>query len=309
MMFNRPDKTRQMISALRRAKPPRLFLAADGPRRENPEDLRRCADARGVLEEIDWECDVRMLFQDDNLGCKRGPETAITWFFSHVPGGIVLEDDCLPNPAFFPFCAELLERFEEDERVMMIGGYNPLGSWQHTTSSYLFSRTSPTWGWATWRRAWQCYDPDMAAWVSHEARSAVKMRMSSAEYRITRRWFDQVRAGTLDAWDFAWAFAMLKAGGLSIVPVRNMIANIGFGADATHTKNPWSAAARVRTAEVAFPLIHPEVVEPCLDYDGVLFETRFSLGRQVLAVLPQGVVNRIRSVVYTAIEHVRREDF
>jgi len=298
IIYNRPEKTRNMISVLRNAKPTELFVAADGPRQDKPDDVERCADSRLALDEIDWPCVVHRLFQDDNLGCKIGPETAITWFFSHVRAGIILEDDCVPTPDFFPFCAELLDRFNENERVMMISGYNQLGAWSGTTASYGFSRTSPTWGWATWRRAWRHYDPRMTDWTSSESQRAVKGRMPVAEFRMTQRRFDQVHSGELDAWDFAWAFAMLRTGGLSVVPTHNLIRNIGFDHDATHTKNRWSADARVSTAPLSFPLSHPARLEPTSEHEHALFARRFPISRRVMLLLPASFGSCIRAAAY-----------
>jgi len=296
--FNRPTKTRQMISALRDVRPRQLFVAADGPRPDKPDDAKGCAESRRALDEIDWPCTVHRLFQDTNLGCKRGPETAITWFFSQVPAGIILEDDCVPTADFFPYCAELLERFSDNERVMMISGWNALGTWSGTTASYVFSRTAPAWGWATWRRAWQHYDPDMTAWTSSEAQHAVRSRMPAAEFRMTRRRFDQVHSGELDAWDYAWLFAVLRTGGMSAIPAQNTIRNVGFDKEATHTTNPWSPDARIPTARMTFPLSHPVEIKASKQHEDALFRRRFSRSRRVMSMLPYSVELRIREAVH-----------
>jgi hypothetical protein len=309
IIFNRPDKTRRMVSRLREVRPRRLFVAADGPRHGTPSDTAACLAARSVLDEIDWDCDVRTFFQDSNLGCKRGPETAIGWFMSQVPDGIILEDDCLPSADFFPYCAELLERYAADEDVMMISGLNELGAAPDARSSYLFSPTTPTWGWATWRRAWQHYDPAMSDWPSPAARRAVRARMTAAEFRLTRRLFDRVHAGTLDAWDFAWSFAVHRRGGLSVVPARNMISNIGFGQDATHTKNVWSAEARIPVYPLSFPLVHPASVAPSETFEAALLRRRFPPARRVMTLLPPALSDRVRAAVYgLAHRRVRRPD-
>ena len=169
--FNRPEKTRRVFEAVRAAAPRRLYLAADGPRADVPSDADRCERTRRVLDDITWPCEVQRLYQPSNLGCKRGVAAAIDWFLTHEDSGIILEDDCVPTADFFPFCAELLERYRDNPEVMMIGGHNEFGTWDATEASYLFSRTAPIWGWATWRRAWDRYDPAMTSWGEPETRA------------------------------------------------------------------------------------------------------------------------------------------
>src|SRR3954469_24661182 len=166
--FNRPEKTQRVLEAVRAAGPRRLYLAADGPRVAVPSDVGRCERTRSVLDDITWPCQVRRLYRPGNLGCKQGVGTAIDWFLAHEERGIVLEDDCVPVGDFFPFCAELLDRYRDSPDVMMIGGHNQLGTWELSQASYVFSRTAPFWGWATWRRAWARYDPAMTSWADPE---------------------------------------------------------------------------------------------------------------------------------------------
>ncbi|MEU7811073.1 hypothetical protein [Pseudonocardia sp. NPDC049154] len=301
IMFNRPDKVRRMVQLLRVVRPQRLLVAADGPRANVPDDTIRCAEARRAIDDVDWPCDIEVLFQDANLGCKRGPETAISWFFSRVSEGLILEDDCLPSADFFPFCAELLERYRHEEQVMMISGFNAVGSWKGTDKSYVSSRTSPTWGWATWARAWAAYDPAMSAWSTPEGRRAVRRRLPFVEYLLLRRRFDSVVAGDLRAWDFAWAFAMLYRGGLSLVSVRNVVTNVGFGVDATHTWNPWCVEARVPILPIRFPLVHVDRVELSPAFERAAYRTRWPWTRRIMTLLPSRVAERIRALTYAGV--------
>ncbi|MEU7811064.1 hypothetical protein [Pseudonocardia sp. NPDC049154] len=298
VVFNRPDMVRRLIDALREVKPRHIFVAADGPRLRVPDDVQRCADARAAIGDIDWHCEVELQFQEANLGCKKGPETAITWFLTQVPQGIVLEDDCIPAAEFFPFCAELLERYERDDQVMMIGGHNPIVDRLDPGPSYVFSRSSPTWGWATWRRAWRHYDPDLQAWTSPAVRRKLRAEMPAVEFRMARRRFDLVRAGRIDAWDFAWTFAMLSRNGVSVIPAGNMIDNVGFGPAATHTRNPRAPDAGVPLDPVRFPLDHPEARVPSVKFDSALLAHRFPLQRRILTLLPVGLAGRIRAIGY-----------
>jgi hypothetical protein len=298
IVFRRPAMARRLVAALREVRPRLVFVAADGPRSDEPDDPQQCADTRSVIDHIDWPCTVQTLFHGENLGCKVGPETAIDWFLSRVPSGIVLEEDCIPAAEFFRFCTELLERYEEDDRVMMIGGHNPITTWPADRPSYVFSRSSPTWGWATWRRAWRHYDPELRAWDSAEVRRALRTRMAPVEFRMASRRFDMVRAGAIEAWDFGWNLAMLRRDGLSVIPAGNMIDNVGFGPGATHTRNPRSPDAGIPLRPVEFPLTHPGSTVPSAEFEAALLAHRFPVHRRILTRLPVGLAGRIRAVGY-----------
>jgi hypothetical protein len=296
--FNRPEKTQRVFEAIRAAAPRRLYVAADGPRADVPTDRDRCERTRRVLHHVDWPCEVQRLYQTGNLGCKRGVGTAIDWFLANEESGIILEDDCLVTPDFFPFCAELLERYRDAPEVMMIGGHNSLGVWDGSAASYVFSRTAPIWGWATWRRAWARYDPAMTRWSEPEARARVRSRMPLTEYRITSQRFDSVYEGRRDTWDYGWAFAILVSGGVSVMPVRNLVANIGFDSEATHTRRPSPHEAGVPTHRLERPLRHPPSTTPDARFERALFRNRFPLGRRLVAALPQRAQDRFRTAVY-----------
>ncbi len=298
--FNRPEKTRRVFDAVRAAAPKRLYVAADGPRVDVPSDVDRCDRTRHVLEDVTWPCEVQRLYQTENLGCKRGVGAAIDWFLTHEESGVILEDDCMPTLDFFPFCAELLERYRDDPEVMMIGGHNPLGMWDSTEGSYAFSRTAPIWGWATWRRAWSRYDPALTRWTEPKARALVRSRMPFTEYHITRQRFNSVHEGRVDTWDFGWAFAILINRGVSVVPGANLVANIGFDQDATHTRRPSRGESAVPTHPIDWPLRHPPSTTPDSRFERALFENRFPLGRRVVATLPPRARDRVRAAVHRA---------
>ena len=297
--FNRPEKTRRMLEAVRAAAPTRLFIAADGPRPDHPRDVERCELTRQAFAGIDWTCEVSTQLQDRNLGCKLGVGAAIDWFFSEVDAGVIVEDDCVPTIDFFRFCGELLDRYRDAHEVMMIGGHNPVVGWQGR-ASYMFTRTSPIWGWATWRRAWAHYDPTMARWTDPRARAAVRARMPRTEFRITSQRFDQVYYGRRDTWDFAWAFAMLIAGGVSVMPSRNLVENIGFDEEATHTKHRLSNDANVPAQCLPFPLEHPSSTIPDDEFERALFRQRFPLSRRLVAALP----DRAQDLVHAGLQRL-----
>ncbi len=296
--FNRPEKTQRVFEAVRAAAPRRLYVAADGPRPHVPSDPDRCALTRTLLENVDWPCEVQRLYQTSNLGCKRGVGSAIDWFLAHEESGIILEDDCLPSPDFFPLCAELLERYRESPEVMMIGGHNPLGLWEQSEASYVFTRTTPIWGWATWRRAWAQYDAAMARWDESEARAVVRSRMPATEYRITSQRFDSVYEGRLDTWDFGWAFAILLNQGVSVMPTGNLVSNIGFDSEATHTRRPSLQEGAVRTYRLESPIRHPATTTPDDRFERALYRHRFPLVRRLVATLPPRAQDQFREAVY-----------
>ncbi len=267
LVFNRPQHTRRVLERLRAMQVPVLYVSADGPRPHVPTDVERCAAVRAIIrDEIDWPCQVHTQFLPENLGCRQAVQAGIDWFFRHVEEGIILEDDCLPDPTFFPFCTQLLERYRNDEQIMHISGSNPAPQvCEGLPSSYVFSGFSFIWGWATWRRAWQWYDPtfpDLEQQWNNSDSHLSRFLPNQAARRYLLDKFERVRDGTLDTWDYAWFYSIVRLGGLTIVPRVNLVRNIGFDAEGTHT----SAAHGRRLDRVAtcmtFPLIPPAHRDP-----------------------------------------------
>ena len=259
--FNRPKLTERVLAAIRQARPSRLFVAADGPRPAKPGDYEKCQAVRNVLRDgIDWECQVRTLLRDQNLGCKRAVSSAITWFFEQVEEGIILEDDTLPVPDFFPYCQTLLQRYRDNQGVMHISGNNFQFGRKWGRASYYFSIYNHNWGWASWRRAWQCYDANLTSYPAHRQDERWLKWLSGPAERDYWRWhFDKVHRGEIDTWDYQWTFSVLINNGLTILPDRNLVQNIGFRGDATHTKEPNSFLS-LPAEEMEFPLRHPSLV-------------------------------------------------
>jgi hypothetical protein len=232
VIFNRPDTTLRVFETIRAARPATLLVVADGPRPDRPGEADRCAAARAVIDGVDWDCEVLTNFADTNLGCKRRISSGLDWVFSLVEEAIILEDDCVPHPDFFAFCTALLERYRDDERVMMISGTNSLLKLD-IPESYLFSRYFSVWGWATWRRAWKNYDVDLKRWEKIGGQEQLKYLFPQrfvVEY-LTRS-YNAVQSGRIDTWDYQWGFCCLFNNGLSAVPRVNLISNIG--ASGTH---------------------------------------------------------------------------
>jgi hypothetical protein len=259
LIFNRPDVTEQVFAAIARAKPPTLLVVADGPRADRPGEAEKCAQSRGIIERVDWDCRVLKNYADENMGCRRRVASGLDWVFATVQEAIVLEDDCLPAASFFGFCEALLERYRDDTRVMAVSGDNFQRGVRRSPYSYYFSKYNHIWGWASWRRAWQHYDVEMRTWPQFKA--AGMLRAVCPKREEARQWtalFDAAHAGLVDSWDYAWTYACWSQGGLTALPEVNLVSNLGFGPQATHTAGTsWLAGLPVGEMQ---DLRHPPFV-------------------------------------------------
>lgn len=276
LIFNRPHTTERVFAEIARARPPKLLVVADGPRSDRPGEALLCAQTRAIVERIDWDCEVLTNFAEQNMGCKKRIASGIDWIFSQVPEAIILEDDCLPEQSFFRFCEEMLIRYRDDERVGMVSGGNLQFGRRRGDSSYYFSRYTHIWGWATWRRAWQHYDRDIEQWPTFRREGWVQQLFDRrGEQLYWEQSFELVHGGKLDTWDCSWTFASLLRGMLQIVPNVNLISNIGFGADATHT-HVVGEHANMPTAPIEFPLTHPQFVLANTEADRFISEEQIA---------------------------------
>lgn len=260
VIFNRPEKTRRVMDALRQVQPTQLFVAADGPRSERPDDIEKCRLAREAATDIDWPCEVQTRFLEENVGCGMGVSSGITWFFEQVEHGIILEDDCLPHPHFFPFCAELFNRYAQDQRIMGINGLAPYPTRTYPYD-YHFSRRFRCWGWATWRRAWQHFSYACDAITEEDF---LEMARAYYPHAFNRepwlRNFRRVKSGELKTWAFRYEIAQFAQSGLFIAPEKNLITNIGFDEEGTHTRCENPIFSQLETQPLGFPLRHPPFV-------------------------------------------------
>jgi hypothetical protein len=276
LIFNRPDTTEKVFTAIRQAKPPQLLVVADGPRSDYPDDINNCTAARAIISQVDWDCQVLTNYSDINLGCGRRVSSGLDWVFSIVERAIILEDDCLPNPSFFRYCEELLEKYQDDERILTILGTNGFKKWKSNSQSYHFSYwLCPVWGWASWSRAWRCYSYDISSWANPKVQQQIRDFMADDALFLGMAWrFQRAYRKQVDTWDWQWYFAILSNSGMAIVPAVNLVANIGFGPKATHTKSRRPKVVNRKTYPLQFPLLHPDVVAPDLDYHREITKVR-----------------------------------
>jgi hypothetical protein len=258
LAFNRPDTTAKVIDALREARPKSVFFAVDGARSDRVNERERVSAVHRLAETIDWDCNIQTLFRDTNLGCKVAVSEAITWFFDHVESGIVLEDDCVAHPSFFSFAAELLDRYREDERVCMISGDNFQLGRQRSPYSYYPSRFTHIWGWASWRRAWRVYDHAMSRWPEQRAAGWLQTYLGNTQAaRYWTRVFDETHGERNSSWAYRWTYSAWDNDALTLIPEVNLVSNIGFGDQATHTLNKRNRFAALPLESMSFPLRHP----------------------------------------------------
>ena len=256
-----------------------LFVAADGPRVEKAGEEARCHATRQVVENgINWDCQVKTLYQYENLGCGKAVSTAINWFFSYVEAGIILEDDCLADPTFFDFCAQLLNKYQDRPEIMHIGGANFQPENKKRKHSYYFSNYLHIWGWATWKRAWDMYTFDIPKNFDDDFQHQLKSRFPCKEERnYWRNTFAQMSKHEIDTWDLQWSYSVYQHSGIAITPAVNLVSNIGFGADATHTTQAEAITANLPAKTMA-NIIHPKNIRIDRNADRYTYDQLFRHG-------------------------------
>ena len=274
IIFNRPVSTKQVFESIKQARPSRLYIAADAPRVGNKIDMEKCKAARNITEQIDWPCEVKRLFRYKNLGCGIAVSEALNWFFSHETEGIILEDDCLPHPDFFAFATTMLAHYRDDKRIISING-SSLGYQPPNMNSYNYSRFMNMWGWATWRDRAMQIDYQMNEWKMIRNKTwwiykHTKQYLFDADinwYRLWRNKFNKVAIDPNFTWDWQWIYHQLKNRQLSVVPSSNLISNIGFDADATHTFEASNPASNIPTTAMPIPPQHPSQMKSDFVYE------------------------------------------
>lgn len=260
LIFNRPDTTSRVFETIRQAKPPRLYVAADGPRKDKIGEKEKCEEVRSIIKKVDWDCEVKTNFQEDNLGCGKAVSKAITWFFEQEEEGIILEDDVLPHSDFFLYCEELLERYRNVEQVGFISGRNQLFEELTDEESYTFISINHVWGWASWRRTWEKYDYELKKSSLSQFNECLSYYYNKAsEKYYWKLIYRLMKKRLIDTWDYQLGISLMLHHSLSIIPYTNLTQNIGFGEGATHTVNIDKRELNLKTKPI-LPLIHPKVV-------------------------------------------------
>lgn len=258
LIYRRPDLTAKVFEAIRQAKPTKLFVIADGPR--NEAEISICSQTRAVIDKVNWDCDLFLNYSDFNLGCRKRVSSGISWAFEQIEEAIILEDDCLPHASFFKYCSSLLDRYRDDHRIWSICGHNFQKGQHRGTGSYYFSKYPDPWGWATWRRAWKHYDPDLADWENFSRQSLTQFIFEDPlEINYWNQLLDRLYyEGIPNTWDYQWMYCCWKNSGLSIWPNLNLVSNIGCREDGTFctSENSWS---NINLQEID-KIIHPKFV-------------------------------------------------
>jgi hypothetical protein len=304
VIFNRPDRSERVFAEIAKARPAKLLVVADGPR--HPGEREQCDAARAIIDRVDWDCEVLKNYSAVNLGCKRRVSSGLGWVFDQVEEAIILEDDCLPHESFFPFCTELLERFRNDERVSMICGSNFQRGKQRSPYSYFFGLHVTVWGWASWRRVWRHYDLEMRRWAQlRETSWLADLLMNPVAVRYWQETFEGAFRGDYDTWDWQLFFSWWSRNMLALVPDRNLVSNIGFGTQASHTRDSLPSMAGLPIEAMTFPLNHPADVHLDRDADNFSFRQIYpfiienqsyywQLRHKFVATLPQPLREKIR---------------
>ena len=274
LIFNRPEETERVFQVIREIAPKYLYISADGPRAGKQGEEELCQRVRDIVRNVDWPCNVKTIFREKNSGCKKAVSDAINWFFAQEEQGIILEDDCLPDPSFFPYCEQLLEKYKNDESIISISGTN-LGYQFPNDSSYGFSKFMNMWGWATWRRSAILVDYEMKEWKRKTFKSLflhnkLQKNVLYLDYNWVKFWknyFNLTASGELDTWDYQWIYVQLKNNLRSIFPAKNLIQNIGFNRNATHTINSNDTIGKLALESMNSPITDPENYSNNLFYE------------------------------------------
>ena len=275
LVFNRPETTSKVFSAIRSIKPSRLYLASDGPRENKEGEKEKVNSVRKIVTDVDWQCDVKTLFREKNLGCGKGVSEAISWFFQNEKEGIILEDDDLPHKDFFVFCETMLKRYRYNNNVLTISGNNFQNGIKRGDGSYYFSKYFHSWGWATWRRSWKIYNREIVFWPEWKKTIHWKNKFSNnLERNYWKKIFDMIYETNFDSMAYPFNACIMYKNGLNIIPNVNLVSNIGFGNNATHTTEENKIISNLKTQRLN-KIVHPKFIEINQEADKYVFEWVF----------------------------------
>ena len=258
LVFNRVETTKQVFEAIRKVKPSKLYIASDGPRPDREGEVESVLSIRDYLiNSVDWECDIKSLFQDKNLGCKNAINEAIQWFFQFEEMGVILEDDTLPVPEFFPFIKHYLELYRNNKKVAAIAGRNEIGEWNVNNQNHFFSSKFFCWGWGTWKDRVQDLDVEFGYKKVNIQNIAIEGGMK--EYLVLKGMNQSMISNKVNSWAWAYEFNFRYRKQLTLIPSKNYVKNIGFGEDGTHTKHQEEDSVKTNVNETILDFEGKEV--------------------------------------------------
>ena len=286
--YNRPYFTKGVFEIIKKVQPKKLFISSDGPK--NKKNKKLVEQTRSIFENIGWDCKVYKNYSEENLGLGKRMSSAITWFFDNVREGIVLEDDCLPDLSFFRYCEELLEKYRHDGRVMHITGDNFLAEEKRIGNSYYFSKYPHCWGWASWSRAWKSYDDKMERWTNLRESGWLRKKLDSKIARTYwKRVFDLTYKNKINSWAYKWQYSCWLENGITVVPKKNLVKNIGQGIDATNTKMDIRIKS-ISAKRLKFPLKHPVNISIDEFADSITEKNRFITPRNLAGIFYKSIL-------------------
>lgn len=294
-VYNRPDLTAQVLMAIESYKPGLLLIISDGPKSMS-DDHVAVEEVRRLCKSVNWSCEVRYQLRKTNFGCRDSITQGLSWIFTQVDEAIILEDDCLPDTSFFPFCATLLDKYRADHRIFTIGGFRAEDIEQTNGCSYYYSKYPCTWGWATWRRAYQDFDPNLTLWSEDKKIAWLTKYLTNPVY--AHYWaymLTRARNGSND-WDYAWAYHCWLNNAVSIRSNVNLIQNTGFGTTATHTKDTKHPFGKKSSATCTFPISHPSEIKTIPRLEDLLEDLLYS-----------GIRRRQLQLLYREIQSAREK--
>jgi len=303
IVFNRPNTTKQVFETIRAIKPTKLYVAADGPRENNDNDVVKCKEVREIATQIDWDCELHTLFSEDNLGLKAAEIRAFTWLFENEEYGIILEDDTLPDMSFFHFQQELLQKYKDDERIGLIAGRNILRS-IHSNHSYCFSKHIATWGWGSWKRVWENYDVNMSFRNTEDERNILSNKgLYNKELGIGKYQINLLEKYNANTWDYQFGFSIAANNQLCIFPKTNLINNLGsgLGGGATNTL----IVKNIQTSSLNFPLVHPKYIVPDYHFDVKFLKKTNRFSTKVKRLFPVSIKNVVKKLILVIYRYLR----
>ncbi|MBA5794032.1 hypothetical protein H1R17_11900 [Flavobacterium sp. xlx-214] len=322
IFFNRPKPLAQVFEALRRIKPKKLFLIQDGARIGNEIDALKIEECRKIVENVDWECEVHRNYATDNLSCDHRVFTGISWAFEFVDRLIILEDDCIPADSFLPFCADVLEKYKDDERIHMISGMNYFDSFNGTDDSYFFSNVAAGWGWATWKRTWDkiCEEKNFDYLLSGNTADVLneyikehglKVKGIMDFVSVTRRLREEnLKSNKVISWEYSIGLIMFLYSSMIITPKYNLITNVGLTDDSTHAVNSLkkldSQTQKLffkKRFEIEFPLKHPKYVVRNVEYEKL---HRKLVGGNGFVRFSRRIESIVRQLVYSSMSERKK---